>query len=83
MSKVEDKEKHSKRLHDTQTHVKRQVDIAKAFGAPIKEPNKFAKKHALNCGNPNCTMCANPRKFGEETKQELSFKQTQKWNEDD
>lgn len=82
MSKEEDKEKHSKRLYDTQTHVKRQVDIAKAFGAPINEPHKFAKKHALNCGNPDCTLCANPRKFGEETKQELSFKQTQKWSEE-
>jgi hypothetical protein len=38
---------------------------------PVTEPHKFAKRHAMNCGNPNCVMCGNPRKtFKELTQQE-------------
>jgi len=34
------------------------------------------KKHALNCGNPKCLMCGNPRKiFREVTIQEKRFDQ--------
>ena len=37
----------------------------------MTEPHKFAKHHAMNCGNPKCVMCANPRKtFKELTQQE-------------
>jgi hypothetical protein len=76
MSHEEDKFKHSKRLHDDETKVQKQVKIAKAYGVPVKEPHKLAKKHALNCGNPNCVMCMNPRKsFKESTIQEKRFDQ--------
>jgi hypothetical protein len=76
MSHEEDKFNHSKRLHDDETKVQKQVKIAKAYGMPVKEPHKLAKKHALNCGNPNCVMCANPRKvFKEPTIQEKRFDQ--------
>lgn len=65
------KEKRSKRIHDEETHVKKQVSIARGHGLQIKEPHKYAKKHAMNCGNPKCIMCANPRKvFKEKTIQE-------------
>lgn len=71
MSTEEDKFKHSKRLLKDENAVKKQIKIAKEHGLPIKDVHKFAKQHALNCGNPNCVMCANPRKtFKEQTLQE-------------
>jgi hypothetical protein len=82
MSTEEDKFKKSRRILQDEVAVQRQVKIAKDYGVPIKDPHKFAKRHALNCGNPNCVMCGNPRKFwGEETMQEKRFKQTTTWDE--
>jgi hypothetical protein len=66
MSTEEDKFKHSKRLLKDENAVKKQVKIAKASGMPVDNPHKFAKHHALDCGNPNCIMCGNPRKFFKE-----------------
>ena len=71
MSTEQDKFKHSRRLQKDKNAVKKQVKIAKKFGVPVTEPHKFAKRHAMNCGNPNCVMCGNPRKtFKELTQQE-------------
>ena len=71
MSTEEDKFKKSKRLQKDENAVKKQTKIAKEFGVPVTEPHKFAKRHAMNCGNPNCVMCSNPRKtFKELTQQE-------------
>lgn len=71
MSTEQDKFKKSKRLLKDENAVKKQTKIAKTFGVPVKEPHKFAKHHAMNCGNPKCHMCANPRKvFNELTQQE-------------
>jgi hypothetical protein len=82
MSSENDKVKHSKRLHKEEAAIKRQVKIAKEYGVPVTEPHKFAKRHALNCGNPKCVMCANPRKvFNEKTIQEQKFEQTEKYDE--
>ena len=82
MSKEEDKIKHSKRLHQEENAIKKQIGIAKQHGLihsdkAIKEPHRLAKHHAMDCGNPECGMCGNPRhihKHGE-TKQEKSFNQ--------
>ena len=60
------KEKHSKRLQQKQNHVAKQAKILKQYGVPEKEPHRLAKKHALNCGNPKCVMCGNPRKMWHE-----------------
>lgn len=82
MSSENEKVKHSKRLHKEEAAIKRQVKIAKEYGVPVTEPHKFAKRHALNCGNPKCVMCANPRKvFNEKTIQEQKFEQTEKYDE--
>ena len=71
MSNDTDKFKHSKRLLKDENAIKKQTKIAKEFGVPVDEPHKFAKLHAMNCGNPNCVMCGNPRKtFKELTSQE-------------
>ena len=74
------KEKHSRRIQKTQNKIKRQQDIAKVNHVNVKDPHRFAKKHAMNCGNPKCIMCSNPRHvWNEKTKQEISFEQTDKW----
>ena len=79
MSTEEDKFKHSKRLLKDENAIKKQVRIAKEFGVPVKKPHKFVKTHAMNCGNPNCVMCMNPRKsFGEPTMQEKKFNQRER-----
>ena len=71
MSNPDHKEKHAKRIHQKEVKVNKQKNIAKAYGIEEKEPHRYAKHHALNCGNPKCIMCANPRKtFGELTAQE-------------
>ena len=71
MSKEQDKIKHSKRLQKDENVIKKQTRIAKAAGLEVNEPHKFAKHHTMNCGNPKCFMCSNPRKvFKELTQQE-------------
>jgi len=67
MSKEEDKIVHSRRIHKKETAVKRQVKIAKQHGLTmhdevIKQPHRLAKHHAMDCGQPECIMCGNPRK---------------------
>ena len=66
----------SQRRHRDQNAVNRQVKIAKAHGLThkdkaIKEPHRLAKHHAMDCGQPGCMLCGNPRKiFKELTTQE-------------
>ena len=74
MSTEQDKFKHSKRLLKDENAVKRQTKIGKQYGMSKKEmdqPHRLAKRHAMSCGDPNCVMCGNPRKFfNEPTQQE-------------
>ena len=84
MSNPEDKEKRSKRLHKEESAIKKQQKIALQHGLDRKEverePHRFAKHHVMDCGDPDCVMCGNPRKFfKEKTKQEKSFEQTDNW----
>lgn len=71
MSNPQEKNKTSSRRHRDRTAVRRQVKIARDQGAPVQEPHRFDKTHAMTCGDPRCHMCGNPRKFwGEPTIQE-------------
>ena len=71
MSKTEDKIKNSRRRQRDENAVNKQVKIAKTHHVPVEEPHRFAKHHAVNCGDPKCSMCSNPRKmFKELTTQE-------------
>lgn len=81
MSNPDDKLKHSKRLLKDENAIKKQTKIAKVNGIDVKEPHKFAKHHAMDCGNPECYLCGNPRKTHKDplTIQEKSFVQTEKW----
>ena len=86
MSHEEDKFKHSARLHKEESAIKKQQKIALQHGVDRKdverEPHRFAKHHAMDCGNPECHMCASPRKItGDVTKQEKSFLQTKSWED--
>ena len=79
---------HSKRIHQKENHIKKQVKIAKAHGLTdkdkaIKEPHRMSKQHAMDCGQPGCLMCGNPRKvFKNKTIKEKSFEQTQMWQQE-
>lgn len=81
MSNEIHRERHSKRLHNDQVKIKKQVRIAKQHGLGwndevIKQPHRLAKHHAMDCGNPGCYLCSNPRKtLGERTIQERRFDQ--------
>ena len=71
MSTEADKFNHSKRLQQNENAVKKQVKIAKAHGLTdkdraIKEPHRMAKHHAMDCGQPGCMLCGNPRKLWHE-----------------
>lgn len=71
MSDPQEKNKASLRRHRDEVAVQRQVKIAKQHGntfddAVIKQPHRLAKHHAMDCGNPGCMMCGNPRKTQKE-----------------
>ena len=76
MSTEQDKLKNSKRRHADETAINRQVKIAKEHGLTekdraIKEPHRMVKHHAMDCGQPGCVLCGNPRKvFDQLTTQE-------------
>ena len=57
----------SRRRHKTDVAIARQVQIARQHGMSfsdrhIKEPHRHAKHHAMDCGNPGCMLCGNPRR---------------------
>jgi hypothetical protein len=76
VSTEQDKLKNSKRRHADETAINKQVKIAKKHGLTeqdraIKEPHRMVKHHAMDCGQPGCVLCGNPRKlFNELTTQE-------------
>ena len=83
MSNEEDKFKKSKRILKDENAIRKQLKIAKAYSIPVESPHQLAKHHVLDCVNPNCVMCANPRKvWKEKTIQERRFEQTEKYKEE-
>lgn len=88
MSHEEDKVRHSKRLLRDEAAIKKQLKIAKRHRVEeynpqgINEPHRYAKTHSMTCGNSNCVMCGNPRKFYKgKTKEALTY-QEQKMMQD-
>lgn len=83
MSHEDDKIHHSERLHQKETKIQRQLDIAKNYQLHknsrwkyVEQPHRNHKKAILNCGDPKCYMCMNPRRaYGERTMQERRFDQ--------
>lgn len=66
MSNNVDKLKNSSRRFADENAIKKQVRIAKSHHSfnqqNIKEPHRLIKHHAMDCGNPECYVCGNPRK---------------------
>mgnify|MGYP003341399097 CR=1 FL=1 len=67
MSDSNIKEQRSKRLHKETTHIQKQLKIAKSRGDTetdklALEPHRLSKHHAMDCGNPGCALCGNPRR---------------------
>lgn len=67
MSNDHQKFKKSLRRFNDENAVKKQLKIAKQHGmnlndAVVKEPHRLSKHHAMDCGNPHCYLCGNPRK---------------------
>jgi hypothetical protein len=82
MSTETDKFNHSNRLQQNENAVKKQVKIAKAHGLTdknkaVKEPHRLEKHHAMDCGNPGCMLCGNPRK----TWNELTIQEKRKFQD--
>lgn len=88
MSTQEDKDKHSRRFLDAETHIVKRAKLLKAKSivhtgdTMDKQPHRLNKCSGMTCGNPDCVMCGNPRKiFKEKTIQEKSIEQDRLWNE--
>jgi len=84
MSTSEERDRHGKRIQRTERAIKRQLKIARGShilepdNAPyIKQPHRLHKRHAMDCGNPDCGLCGNPRHIHKDglTVQEKRFYQ--------
>lgn len=65
--------KRARRRRLTTNAINRQKRIAKqAWNAEhlLKQPHRFAKHHALDCGNPRCLVCHSEKVFRKPTIQE-------------
>jgi len=81
MSNEQDKFKHSRRLQKDKNAVAKQLKMAISSGITkyVEQPHRLEKHHAMDCGNPNCYMCGNPRyTMNEKTIQEQRFEQPEK-----
>lgn len=58
----------SRRRHKNDVAIARQLKIAKQHqldqynSEQVKQPHRFKKHHAMDCGNSECYLCGNPRK---------------------
>ncbi len=78
--------KKAKRLQRTANAIKKQIRIAKnSWNSEhlLKQPHRFAKNHALDCGNPKCLVCHSEKVFGKPTLQEKRFAQGCKTGNED
>ena len=76
----------SRRRHKNDVAIARQLRIAKQHGLglndkAIKEPHRLAKHHVMDCGNPDCYLCGNPRKTHKDkltTQEKRLYQETEK-----
>lgn len=64
MSDPNTKLKSSKRRFKTVVASKRQYHILREYGRDVdpEKLHKYAKRHAMDCGNARCSVCGNPRR---------------------
>lgn len=53
----------AERIHQKETYAKKQAKIAKSRGYPKPKSTTHTSTSSATCGNSNCYMCGNPRKF--------------------
>jgi hypothetical protein len=55
----------SRRRHKSDVAIARQLKIAKQSSSYdsrlLSQPHRLSKRHAMDCGNPKCGLCGNPR----------------------
>ena len=67
MSHEDDKIRNSKRRFKDEVAIEKQRKIAKQHNVgdyqskTEREPHRLHKRHAMDCGNPQCGLCGNPR----------------------
>ena len=57
----------SRRRQKDENAIRKQVKIAKEhrvneYNPRELESHRYHKRHAMDCGNPDCYLCGNPRK---------------------
>ena len=83
MSDDNQRNKHEERIRQKENHIKKKIKIRKSHGYPEDEPHRYHKISPCSCGNSNCVMCGNPRKFFKElTIQEKRFVQKELHDDD-
>ena len=78
MASTNEKDKHGERIQQKENKLTKKMKLAKEYGLNhvLKKPHKYHKTSLFNCGDSNCVMCGNPRKFfKEKTIQEKRFEQ--------
>lgn len=88
MSTDHDKFVNSQRRHRDQSAIKRQVDIARQHGlgfddTVIREPHRLVKRHSMDCGQPNCSLCGNPRRQRGKKKDQLTAQEKRLFQDTD
>lgn len=77
------KSKRSERRHDTERVIEKRKRLVKSFGINKDYSecgHKLSKMNGINCGDPKCIFCMNPRRsFKQKTLKEVSFDQTLDW----
>ena len=68
----------AERRHNTRKVINKRKNLLGTSWNPKynKEPHRLSKNNGVNCGNPKCLFCANPRKmWNQKTIHEKSFYQ--------
>ena len=68
----------AERRHNTEKIIQKRKNILGGNWNPKynDEPHRLSKMNGVNCGNPKCLFCSNPRKlWNEKTIHEKSFHQ--------
>lgn len=68
MSDHDSRKRHSTRIEKTLCAIRKQINILRSLKFSdykfriSDQSHRFAKKHALDCGNSRCMVCGNDRK---------------------
>lgn len=91
MSDEDTRNERAKRFKNDFRSIRKQLKLAQAYKVDVeaKDVHRLAKIKVLNCGDPNCSLCTNPRKFNKGkninslTTKERAFLETINWGDDE